>query len=85
MSGKILRSTGALIGKANGRNYKLLRTLAIGDGHVEFEPFFGLVKEKNYSGDFTLEATAFDATGAVNVEKLNRCVAYVRTKMQEKQ
>ena len=59
-----------------------LRTLAIGDGNVEFEPFFALVKEKQYAGDFTLEATAFDTTGAVHTEKLNRCIEYVRRQMK---
>lgn len=59
-----------------------LRTLAIGDGTIDFEPFFRLLKEKHYAGDFTVEATAFDAAGTVNTEKLNRSFSYIRERLQ---
>lgn len=58
-----------------------LRTLAIGEGNIEFGPFFRLLKEKNYTGHFTIEATAFDAAGAVHTEKLNRCFDYIRERL----
>lgn len=48
-----------------------LRTLPIGKGHVEFDKFFAFIKKIGYQGDFTVEATAFDSTGAVDVEMLN--------------
>ena len=58
-----------------------LRTLAIGEGNIDFEPFFRLIKEKNYTGDFTLEATAFNSEGVVDIEKLNRSVEYVKSQI----
>lgn len=59
-----------------------LRTLAIGDGTIDFEPLFRLFKEKGYTGDFTVEATAFDASGAIDTEKLNRSFSYIRERLQ---
>ncbi|MCH5252275.1 MAG: TIM barrel protein [Lachnospiraceae bacterium] len=56
-----------------------LKTLPIGAGHIDFERFFDFINEKNYMGDFTVEATAFDReTGVVDVEMLNRCFDYIR-------
>ena len=60
-----------------------LRTLPIGKGHVEFEKFFGFVKKMGYQGDFTVEATAFDNTGAVDVEMLNEQFRRIREFMME--
>ena len=48
-----------------------LRTLPIGKGHVDFDKFFAFIKKTGYQGDFTVEATAFDSTGAVDAEMLN--------------
>lgn len=59
-----------------------LRALAIGDGTIDFEPFFRLLKEKHYAGHFTVEATAFDAMGTVNTEMLNRSFSYIRERLQ---
>ena len=55
-----------------------LRTLPIGDGHVDFDRFFGYINEIGYRGTFTVEATAFDSSGAVDTEMLNRQFAYIR-------
>ena len=48
-----------------------LRTLPIGKGHVDIEKFFAFIKKTGYQGDFTVEATAFDSTGVIDVEMLN--------------
>jgi sugar phosphate isomerase/epimerase len=48
-----------------------LRTLPIGKGNVDFGKFFAFIKKTGYKGDFTVEATAFDNAGIVNVEMLN--------------
>lgn len=48
-----------------------LRTLPIGKGHVDFDRFFAFVKKIGYTGDFTVEATAFNDKGEVDVEMLN--------------
>ena len=58
-----------------------LKTLPIGKGHIDFERFFDFVKSIGYAGDFTLESTAFDASGAVDTEMLNRQIRYIRKKM----
>lgn len=55
-----------------------LSTLPIGAGHIAFEPFFDLVKQKGYDGYFTVEATSFDKTGAVNIGQLNDCFEKIR-------
>jgi len=55
-----------------------LRTLPIGKGHVDFEKFFSFVKKTGYQGDFTVEATAFDSTGAVDADMLNEQFQKIR-------
>lgn len=47
------------------------RVLPMGSGRIDFAPFFAFVKESGYTGDFTVEATAFDQTGAVDTDMLN--------------
>lgn len=56
-----------------------LRTLPIGEGHIDFVPFFRLLREKNYTGYATVEATAFRSDGEVDTAMLNRCFSYIRT------
>lgn len=58
-----------------------LRTLPIGQGHIDFDRFFNFIKEKNYSGKYTVEATAFDKTGKVDFDMLNGCFEYIRKNM----
>ena len=58
-----------------------LRTLPIGAGKLDFERFFAFIRETGYEGDYTLEATAFNKEGVVDVEMVNRQVAYVREHM----
>lgn len=56
-----------------------LKALPIGEGHIDFDPFFCFIREKKYMGDFTVEATAFDReTGEIDVEMLNRCFERIR-------
>ncbi len=55
-----------------------LQTLPIGEGHVDFEKFFSFVKKTGYQGDFTVEATAFDEKGEVDVEMLNEQFRKIR-------
>ncbi len=60
------------------KDWTALRTLPIGAGHIDFEKFFAFVKGTGYDGTFTLESTAFDKTGAVDTDMLNRQIAFVR-------
>lgn len=55
-----------------------LRTLPIGSGNIDFERFFGFVRKTGYDDTFTLESTAFDATGAVNTGMLNGEIEFIR-------
>ena len=48
-----------------------LRTLHIGDGHVDFDSFFEFARKMNYSGDFTVEASSVRDNGSVDIDKLN--------------
>lgn len=58
-----------------------LKTLPIGKGHVDFDEFFAFIKKTGYNDTFTLESTAFDKTGTVDTEMLNRQVEYIREKI----
>ena len=62
------------------KDWKNLRTLPIGKGHVDFERFFAYVKEIGYQGTFTVESTAFGEDGRVDMEMLNKQFAYIREK-----
>ena len=55
-----------------------LRTLPIGKGHIDFERFFEFVKMTGYADTFTVEATAFDKEGNIDVAMLNESFQYIR-------
>jgi len=60
------------------KDWKNLRTLPIGKGHVDFQRFFAYVKECGYDGTFTVESTAFNAEGAVDINMLNEQFGLIR-------
>ena len=62
------------------KDWTALRTLPIGAGHVDFPKFLAFVKSTGYDGTFTLESTAFDKTGVVDTDMLNRQVEYIRNR-----
>jgi len=53
-------------------DWQSLRTLHLGEGHIDFGDFFAKLRSCNYRGDFTIESTAFLPDGTVNLDKLNR-------------
>ena len=55
-----------------------LRTLPIGKGKVDIEKFFAFIRKIGYDGDYTVEATAFDREGVVDVEMLNGQFLFIR-------
>lgn len=59
-------------------DWENLRTLHIGEGHIDFDKLFAFLKEMNYQGDFTVEATSFDQSGAIDYDALNRSFAKIR-------
>lgn len=54
-----------------------LKTLPIGAGHIDFERFFAFLKQMNYQGMYTVEATAFRQDGTVNKKMLNDCFSQI--------
>lgn len=62
-------------------DWKNLRTLPIGRGHVDFGRFFEHVRETGYQGTFTVESTAFGEDGSVDVEMLNEQFRYIRERI----
>ena len=61
-----------------------LKVLPVGKGHVDFEGFFSKLKEYGYEGDFTVEATAFDKSGEVDISMLNDCFDRLRELSQNR-
>lgn len=55
-----------------------LRVMHIGEGHVDFEPFFRRVKDSGYEGYASVESTSVLPDGSINTEKLNRSLRRVR-------
>ncbi|MBR5858843.1 MAG: sugar phosphate isomerase/epimerase [Clostridia bacterium] len=55
-----------------------LKTIGIGEGQVDFARLFGFLRQKGYSGDFTVEATSFGEDGVIDFARLNRCFSRIR-------
>ena len=66
---------GSTIGKA---------VLPMGAGHIDFDAFFRFIQRTGYDGSYTVEATAFDSDGSVDVEMLNRCFEHIREGITKK-
>ena len=64
------------------KEWPKLRTLPIGQGHVDFERFFNFIKEIGYRDTFTIESTAFDSSGTVDITMLNRQFRYIRESLR---
>lgn len=52
--------------------------LPVGKGHINFERFFDFVYQTGYTGTYTVEATAFDRNGMVDVNMLNEQFSRIR-------
>ena len=55
--------------------------LHIGDGEIDFDAFFGLLRCESYNGTATVESTSVLEDGSVNIEKLNRSLDRVRREL----
>lgn len=55
-----------------------LRTLPIGKGHIDFDMFFSFIRKIGYDSTFTVEATAFNSQGIIDVDMLNDCFDKIR-------
>ncbi len=59
-------------------DWQNLKTLPIGKGNIDFDKFFNFVGKSGYRDTFTVEATAFDRNGIVDVSMLNAQFDLVR-------
>ena len=59
------------------------KTRHIGDGHVDFGSLFPFLKSISYQGHFTTEATSFDQTGSIDLDKLNHTLDLLKIYTQE--
>lgn len=66
--------------KGGYMDWSKLNTLHIGDGQIDFDRLFKFIKEKNYCGDLTVEATSFDNNGVIDYDKLNKTFDIIREK-----
>ncbi len=60
------------------KDFTDLRVRHIGDGHVDFAPFFERVKAADFTGFATVESTSVLPDGTVDTQKLNRSLNRVR-------
>lgn len=60
------------------KEWAKLRTYPIGQGHVDFDRFFDFINKIGYKGTFTVEATALDSNGVVDIDMLNKQFEFIR-------
>lgn len=60
-----------------------LKSLPIGKGKVDFKRFFEFIKKIRYDGFLTVEATAHNDTGDVDVDMLNGQFSYIRASLED--
>ena len=64
------------------KEWEKLRTLPIGQGHIDFDRFFEFIHKIGYKGTFTLEATALDRNGVIDIDMLNKQFEFIRNAME---
>ena len=64
------------------KDWTRLKTLHIGEGQVDFDRLFGFLKQIDYRGDFTVEATSFGSDGVIDFDALNRDFEKIREYMK---
>lgn len=60
------------------KDWSNLRVLPVGHGIVDFDRFFSFIKEIGYDGTLTTEATCFDQTGFIHIDRMNSCLDRIR-------
>lgn len=60
------------------KDWSHMEILPIGSGHIDFDSFFRKLFEYGYHGDYTVETTALDDNGNVDVDVLNGCFDKIR-------
>jgi len=59
-------------------DWSALKTLFIGDGQIDFAPFFRTAGRRGYRGALTCECTAMRLDGSVDIDRLNDSLDAVR-------
>lgn len=65
------------------KDWNNLRTLPINYGNIDFEKFFMFLKETQYNGDYTVEATAFSKDGTIDFDMLNNCFKFIKNNLKK--
>ena len=60
------------------RDFTALRTLFLGEGHVDFDGFFAAAARAGYRGAFTCECTAVRPDGTIDLDRLNGSLMMAR-------
>ncbi|MBO5312966.1 MAG: sugar phosphate isomerase/epimerase [Clostridia bacterium] len=60
------------------KDWSNLRVLPIGQGGVDFDRFFSFLLDCGYRGDYTLEATCFNAEGKISLDGLNSSIQKIQ-------
>ena len=60
------------------KDWANLKTLHVGQGHIDFARLFDFLDEIAYAGDYTVEATSFLPDGVIHWDDLNRTFARIR-------
>jgi len=58
------------------------RYLHPGEGDIDFERFFSGLKQRKFGGSVSLESSAIDGEGRVDIGKLQESLDYVRQLME---
>lgn len=61
------------------KDFSDLRVRHIGDGHVDFKPFFEHVLSSGYDGYATVESTSVLPDGSIDIQSINRSLDAVRS------
>ena len=64
--------------KGGYKDWRNLNTLPVGKGQIDFGRFFEFLNKTGYDGMYTVESTAFDSSGVVDVEMLNEQFTTIR-------
>ena len=60
------------------KEWDKLRSLPIGQGNIDFDKFFAFINQIGYRGTFTVESTAFDRNGVIDIDMLNQQFTFIR-------
>jgi len=63
--------------------WERLSTLHPGKGNIDFEKLFRFLKNMNYQGDYTIEATSFDKNGIIDFDTLNESLKKIRAYLDQ--